>query len=366
MPRPRTWPWSARRTQTPRPGSRTAGILWERAATAADTSAHWALAVELAGRARDYHLQAGQARAAARAQAIAGQALRNWGRHADAREQLTAALEVLRADPDTDTVRALGNLASVEVFAGSPDADRLSAEALSLGQALGVGDAELSRLLTTRGIYLASTDRRAEAAAYLRESARLAEQASDSSRLGLALLNLADTLADTDPGAAAETARTAAGQLRRVGDRGALAVAITNLAQALLMLGDWDAAEQELTQAADSDALADYEFLACYQGWLAALRGDTATAQAMLAGLKDLRASEDPQDRALVSLVEGFTAAARRQPQAALGHARAILEHAGALGISRELPAVGVAAGRPRRPRPARQRRRRRAAHPAR
>ncbi len=57
----------------------------------------------------------------------------------------------------------------------------------------------------------------------------------------------------------------------------------------------------------------------------------------MLAGLKDLRASEDPQDRALVSLVEGFTAAARRQPQAALGHARAIVEHAGALGISHEL-----------------------------
>ena len=317
-------------------GQPPAGILWERAATAADTSAHWALAVELAGRARDYHRQAGQARAAARAQAIAGQALRNWGRLAEAREQLTAALEVLRADPDTDTVRALGNLASVEVFAGSPDADRLSAEALSLGQALGVGDGELSRLLTTRGIYLASTDRRAEAAAYLRESARLAEQAGDSRRLGLALLNLADTLAGTDPGAAAETARTAAGRLRRVGDRGALAVAITNLAQALLMLGDWDAAEKELTQAADSGALADYDFLACYQGWLAALRGDTTAAQAMLAGLKDLRASEDPQDRALVSLVEGFTAAARRQPQAALGHARAILEHAGALGISHE------------------------------
>jgi hypothetical protein len=36
----------------------------------------------------------------------------------------------------------------------------------------------------------------------------------------------------------------------------------------------------------------------------------------------------------MVSLVEGFTAAARRQPRAALGHARAILAHVGALGIS--------------------------------
>ena len=56
-----------------------AGMLWERAAHAAVTSADWAAAVEHAGRARDYHLQRGQTRAAARAQAIAGQALRSVG-----------------------------------------------------------------------------------------------------------------------------------------------------------------------------------------------------------------------------------------------------------------------------------------------
>jgi class 3 adenylate cyclase/tetratricopeptide (TPR) repeat protein len=318
-------------------GAPSAGLLWERAATAADTSADYALAVELAGRARDYHRQAGQARAAARAQAIAGQALRYWGRHAEAREQLTAAVEVLRADPDTDTVRALNNLASVEVFAGSSDADRLSAEALTLGQALGVGDDELSRLFSTRGVYLAFTNRYPQAASYFRESARLAGQAGDSMRLGIALLNLASTLAGTDPGAAAETARAAAGHARRVGDRDSLAYATGNLVQALLMLGDWDAADAELTQAADSDALADYEFLACYRGWLAALRGDAVAAQALLAGLAGLRASEYPQDQAMVSLVEGFTAAARRQPRAALGHARAVLAHSGALGISHDV-----------------------------
>ena len=315
-------------------GPSSAGLLWERAANAADTSADWALAVELAGRARDYHLQAGQARAAARAQAITGQALRYWGRLAEAREQLTASVEVLRADPDTDTVHALTNLATVEVFAGSPGADRLSAEALSLGQALAVGDGELSRLFSTRGIYFAFTNRRPEAAAYLRESARLADQAGDSLRLGLALLNLADTLTPTDPGVAAETARAAAGHARRAGDRDSLALATGNLAQALLMLGDWDTADAELTQAAD--ALAGHEFLACYRGLLAALRGDTAAAEAALAGLADLRASEGPQDQSMVSLVEGFTAAARRQPRPALGHARAALAHAGALGISHE------------------------------
>ena len=46
---------------------------------AAITNGNWALAVEHAGRARDYHLQRGETRAAARAQAIAGEALRPGG-----------------------------------------------------------------------------------------------------------------------------------------------------------------------------------------------------------------------------------------------------------------------------------------------
>jgi class 3 adenylate cyclase/tetratricopeptide (TPR) repeat protein len=317
-------------------GEPSAGVLWERAADAAQTNADWTRAIELAGHARDFYLTAGQTRAAARARAISGRTLFLSGRFTDAREQLTAAVEVLRADPDTDTVRGLRALAEVEIAAGSADADGLSAEALTLGQAFGVSDAELSELFRTRGIYLTVTDRRPEAAAYYRESARLADQADDNKSLGLALLNLADILVATDPGTAAETARVAAGRLRRTGDRGALAIAIVNLAQALVMLGDWDTAETELTQSADSDALADYDFLTCQRAWLAALRGDALAAQAALAGLTDLRASEDPQDKALVSMTEGFTAVVGLQPQAALHHARAALAHAGALGISHD------------------------------
>ena len=197
---------------------------------------------------------------------------------AEAREQLTAAVEVLRADPDTDTVHALDQLAALEVFAGSPDAGRLTTEALTLGQAVGVGTGELCSLFLTRGIHHATPGGVPQAASYFRESARLATQAGDNLLLGRALGNLADSLTVTDPAAAAEAARTAAGHLRRGGARDHLAVAVGNLAQALLMLGDWDAAEQELTQAADAGGLAGYEFLACYRGLLAALRGDTATA----------------------------------------------------------------------------------------
>ena len=134
-----------------------AGMLWERAAHTAVTSGDWTAAVEHAGRAREDHLGRGQARAAARAQATAGWALRLWGHHAEAREQLTAAVQVLRAQPDTDTVDALNQLATVEVFAGSSDADRLSTEALTLGQALGVGSGQLAGLFVTRGIYLRTT-----------------------------------------------------------------------------------------------------------------------------------------------------------------------------------------------------------------
>ena len=90
------------------PGQQAAGRLWERAAAAAVDAGDYGPAVAHADRARGYYLQRGQARAAARAQAIAGQALRLWGRIGEARDQLTKAMEVLRADPDRDTVRALG------------------------------------------------------------------------------------------------------------------------------------------------------------------------------------------------------------------------------------------------------------------
>ena len=186
--------------------------------------------------------------------------------------------------------------------------------------------------------------------AYFIQATRLAEQVGDNLLLGRALLNLADTLAATDPAAAAGAARTAAGHLRQVGAWSYLANAVGNLIQALLALGDWDGVERELIRAVDADGLAGIEHLTSYRIWLAALRGDAATAQAKLAELPDLRASEDPQDKAEVSFVEAFTAAALRRPEDALRHCRGVLAHTGTLGISSRLAALGLAAGRPHRP----------------
>jgi hypothetical protein len=106
------------------------------------------------------------------------------------------------------------------------------------------------------------------------------------------------------------------------------------VAEALIQIGDWDAAEAEYTQAVESDALADIEDLSYEHGWLAALRGDNETAGEILTALRDIRAHEDPEVRAGISVLEAFAAAARRQPTDALRHARAILALAEAIGIS--------------------------------
>ena len=109
-------------------------------------------------------------------------------------------------------------LAALEVHSGSAEADRITAEALSLGQALDVETGLLGSLLANRGIYHVIAGRRPQGIAYFREAARLTEQADDAKRLGNVLLNLSDVLSVSDPAAAAETALTAAGHLRRVGD----------------------------------------------------------------------------------------------------------------------------------------------------
>jgi tetratricopeptide (TPR) repeat protein len=211
-------------------------------------------------------------------------------------------------------------------------ADPLTTEALILGQGLGVDSGHLSSLFITRGIYLSSVGRRPEAVAYYREAARLAEECGRIARLGIALFDLSEALTVVNPAAAEETARTAAGHLREIGDRFLLACAITSLAQALVMLGDWDTAEKELAQAAEADGLADIEMLACCRGWLAALRGDIEAAETTLVSLPDMRASDDAEDRARVFLAEAFTAAARCRPRDALRSARTALGQVGVVG----------------------------------
>jgi tetratricopeptide (TPR) repeat protein len=241
---------------------------------------------------------------------------------------------VLRPDPDADTVRALDELAMLEVFAGSPDSDALSSEALVLAQALGSGPGQLADIFISRGIYLYLAQRRTEGIAYFTQAARLAEQADSHTLLGRVYINLAETFLTTDPENAVEAARTAAGHLRQTGALDYLVVAVINLVQAQLTLGDWDAAEEQLTHAMEADGLSGNDYLVGYVAWLAALRGDAESAAETLAGMRDLRSSEDSQDKVFVGMVDAFAAVALGKPHDALRHARASVANSGPLGIA--------------------------------
>jgi class 3 adenylate cyclase/tetratricopeptide (TPR) repeat protein len=315
-----------------------AGRLWEKATASATENSDWDVAVEYSDLAREDHLRHSDPRAAARAEVAAGNALRYRGHFAKAREKYNSALVVLRDNPDGDTVEALLALGGLEAYAGTPESDQLTSEALTLGQALGVGPRQLVGLFTHRGIFHGTEGRRPQAAAYFREAALLAARSGDTLSEGRALLNLSDSLTATDPVAGAEAARQSAERLRRAGSRNMLTFAIVNLFAACLMIGDWDEAARALRQAVDDDGLADVEMMSCLQSQLAGLQGDVDTADRIVSTLTDLPATDDPQDKTAVFLAVAFTAAARGQTAAALRQAREILGFVDALGISADIP----------------------------
>jgi hypothetical protein len=238
--------------------------------------------------------------------------------------------------PGVDTVTTLEWLALLEIYNGGSDADRLSAEALDLGQALDIGDARLAGLLITRGIGHSTNDRTARASAAFKHAADLAARTGDQLEQGRALLNLADVLAGFDPQGAAVAALKAAELLRRVGAREYVAVAVANLCEVWLSTGEWHEAAQALTAAIDADGLEDQNYIQVQRGRLAALRGEYATATAVLDGLPRLHASEDAQDRAALLLVEAEVAQLAGDAVAALERARRVVDYAKELGIRAE------------------------------
>jgi tetratricopeptide (TPR) repeat protein len=314
-----------------------AAPLFEKASQASNEYVDYEAAITYADAARERYLDLGDVRGAALAQSMKGNALRWSGRHGAARAELTAALEVLRVDPGQDTVSALDNLADLETFSGNlADGERLSTEALALGQALDVGDHHLAVCFITKGLAANLANRMVEGAAHFETAARLAERAGDYGDLARAQLNLADVLPRTgDLRGAVEAARSAAAHARRTGRRQFLAIAVINLAVALFELGEWDEADSTLFEAIEEEHL-DHEMVHCFAGWLGGLRGDGERAARALELVPRLRQSEEPQVQAEVGFLEVLVALSTGDSSGALAHAMGVLESGAAIGIGHD------------------------------
>ena len=297
--------------------------LWERASAADTLSGDVDRALGAAHNAAELYEQLGEHRAAARSRIIAGRVLYFARRHAEAREILEAVVAELRADPDTDTVTAMTDLATIAALASDAESDRLSAEALVLGQQLGVDRALLATMFTVRGLSFTMHDRYDEAIAHNAYALELMARESDSVQRGRALSNLSNLVLTTDPRAAAEHARQAADLFHRIGYPALLAIAVSNLTQALLWSGDWDEADAVITSAKDNVGGGSRE-IEQLRLQLAALRGTPEAADPAIdwAAL----ASEDAQDRAYVAMIKTLVAAANGDAAETIRLGRAALE----------------------------------------
>jgi hypothetical protein len=245
-----------------------------------------------------------------------------------------AALTVLEADQDADTVNALAELANVNAFAGhATEAIEESDAALAQAQALGLPDDILATLFTIAGLSLTVANRPAQATASFRESVLRAEAAGDSAATATAYLNLGDSLVNTDPLAAAEASRAAMTLCRRIGHRYAMGVAQANLMQALLLTGEWVAAEQLYTSGVTDDGLADDPAFAFSAAILFAFAGDQARLAEALLVVEQFEGSEDLQDIAQLATTMAAAAALDGAHERVLSHARVALAQAGAVNL---------------------------------
>ena len=310
--------------------------LWERAAAAARTAADFPNVRAHADRAQAIYAERGRERDAARAQAQAGAGEFYLGHTARARDLLIRAAEVLRPDPDVDTVTALRDLAALEIFSGDPRGDAMAEEALVLGQELELADDKLGELFTVRALGYQRANQPARAIAHYKYGEALAERAGDSMVRVRSLTNLAGAALLSEPAVAAEAGREAYELGRRVGARGFMATALSNLAFALILLGDWDRAAEALTVGIETDGFAGDPFAEGTLAALAALRGDLAAAT-VHGALPSCRQSEEPQARSEALLVDALMAGAAGHDADALAFAQEVVALEQALSLTHEL-----------------------------
>jgi class 3 adenylate cyclase/tetratricopeptide (TPR) repeat protein len=315
-----------------------AAALFERAAASEFDSGGASRVAELAEPTVARYLALGDERAAARTRTLLARGQMRMGRYTDARQTFAEAIAVLRENPDADTVTAMEQLALLEAFAGTPEADHATVEALRLAQGLGLGPEVMAGVFHARGVYLSRTSRVAEAVLHQREAVRLADVAGRMSQGGLILVNLGNTLMAQDPAEAAEVTRQGMAAMRRAGDRRAMGICVVNLVQILLEMGEWDEAADMLAPGGEADAIAEtVELVLWARVLLAALRGDGSTAATLMARFTALRDSDDPEDLSALASGAALTAAAQDRPAEAFEHALEALSYLEVLGLAHEV-----------------------------
>jgi len=308
--------------------------LQERAGLATGMTGDFLAAEDHSRNAAEAYRRHGRVRDAARADTRIVTSLRRQGRLEEARAQITAALAILEADPDVDTVSALAEKATLEAFTGNAqEADIGSVAALSEAQALDLNEQVFAELFIIRGLAQNCGNRPTEAAVSLREAARRAEVTQDSAAAARALLNLGDVLITVDAPAAVEAVKAAMAHCRRIGHRYALSVATANLLQALLMTGGWDEARRAHAEALNRDELADDPTVASSAGLLYALSADNGKLADALTIVQSDAESEDPQTRAAMSTIHALAAASTGDHRQALHHARVALSYTSAISL---------------------------------
>ena len=341
-----------------------AAALWEHAAGAASPMPTGPRPSSMPSKAGDLYQQCGESRAAARAQAIAGRALRLRGRHA---RRASSSPRLWRCCGQTPTPTPSRPWASWRGWRCSPARQtrtrcppRPSHSARPSPWT--TGPSPTCSPLAGSATTTPNGGRRRPPISG--RPPGWPAQAGEGASLGRALLNLSDAINGNR-----SRRRRGGGPRRRrslapgwrprpsgVRDREPGAGAADDSATGTSPRPNWP-------RPSTPTAWPAREVLASYRAWLAALRGDTAAAQAVLAGLADLRASEDPQDQAIH---RGRGGVHRRRPPPARRRAaprpRRPRPGRRAWGSATSTRAVGVAAGRPRRPRPGRHRHHRRAA----
>ncbi len=302
--------------------------LWERAQQAYGLSAEYESAVDAGSRARELYLAEGQERYAARVLAETSRVLSRARRSDEGMAACESALEVLRVDPDVDTVRAVSNLANMMAFRDDPRAHATADEALSLAQALDVGPEVMPLVLVQVGTVELLGQRVVHGNALLAAAARLAEQAGDRVTQAHALNNLATGLVLSDQQAAVDAAGTALQLCRQMGDRYLLDGAAGSFTEALLWLGRWDEVLVELEQIT-ADLGPDHDS-ATVEVVVRTLRGGgPGDANA----LSTMRGSTESQDEIYVAWVDATLAFASGDARRVLDVVGGLFEHGRTLDL---------------------------------